>query len=335
MIKLVKKIIPYTIFLIILTGCSLHSNNNKVSTSTNSESSKPSDIKTDNMNYNPKSIITNNNTTDNNTKPTNPTPSSAQDSAFSLPEDNKPTKVLEPTYHDILGKSNKYGPKDLDNWKKWKDQILDLAKANKNDVFINGFTDKKEVSLTFDDGPDGTVTPKILDILKANKVNASFFFIGENVKNFPQVVKRTYNEGNLVLNHSYTHPELSKKNNAEIDKELCQTENSIFSLIGKRPAIIRPPYGDLSQAAVDEIKKNNYKMIIWSIDTFDWSQKEKANIINNVISNVRPGDIILMHSNGDKKTTAEALPEIIKQLKENGYDMVTVDKLLKIPAYKD
>lgn len=311
MIKLAKKIIPYTICLFIFTGCGLNSNNNKVSTSNDSDNSKSRNIKSDNINDTTKSIINNNDTTDNNAKPS------------------------EQSYHDILGKTNKYGPKEIASAEKWKKQILDLAKANRNDVFINGFTNKKEVALTFDDGPDGTVTPKILDVLKENSVNASFFFIGENVKNFPQVVKRTYNEGNLVLNHSYTHPEFSKKNNAEIDKEMEQTENSIFSLIGKRPAIIRPPYGDLSQAAVDEIKKNNYKMIIWSIDTFDWSQKEKANIINNIISNVRPEDIILMHSNGDKKTTAEALPEIIKQLRDNGYTMVTVDKLLNIPAYKN
>lgn len=120
----------------------------------------------------------------------------------------------------------------------------------------------------------------------------------------------------------------------EIDREIKISEDKIFSIINIRPAIIRPPYGALSQSSINEIVKNNYKIVIWSIDTLDWSQKESINIAKNVLDNARDGDIILMHSNSDKKTTLEALPAIIKGLKHNGYSIVTLSELLNIKAYQ-
>lgn len=221
--------------------------------------------------------------------------------------------------------------KDMSIWRK---DIVELAKKNKNSVFINGFAEKKQVALTFDDGPDGVITPKILDVLKEKNVKASFFFIGKSVSLFPEVVKRAYKDGNLVLNHSLTHADLSNKNAKDIQGEIKGTEDKIFSLINKRPAIIRPPYGALTQNSIDEIEKTNYKMVIWSIDTLDWSQKESSNITNNVLNNVRNGDIILMHSNGDKKATLEALPAIIEGLEKKGYKIVTLDELLNITPYQ-
>ncbi|HEY5563487.1 MAG TPA: polysaccharide deacetylase family protein [Clostridiaceae bacterium] len=154
------------------------------------------------------------------------------------------------------------------------------------------------------------------------------------MSSYPNVVKRAYNEGNLVLNHSLTHTDLSNKTEVEIDREIKISEDKIFSIINIRPAIIRPPYGALSQSSINEIVKNNYKIVIWSIDTLDWSQKESINIAKNVLDNARDGDIILMHSNSDKKTTLEALPAIIKGLKHNGYSIVTLSELLNIKAYQ-
>ena len=214
------------------------------------------------------------------------------------------------------------------------EDIIKVAKQYPNDVFLNGDTHKKQVALTFDDGPDGKITPKILDILKQNNVKGNFFFIGENVAKFPKVVKRADKEGNLVLNHSYNHPDFKKENNEEIKNQILKTENVIYKIIGKKPAIIRPPYGDVDGRIVSTILQTDDKIAIWSIDTLDWSQKEKDNIVKNVLDNLRPGDIILMHSNGDKAATAEALPIIIKGIKEKGYEIVTLDKMLNIKAYR-
>lgn len=249
----------------------------------------------------------------------------------------KPAPVIRPKQiivYDILGKSNKLGPKTWKNMQDWRTSIVQVAKANPDMVFINGQPEEKICALTFDDGPDDVIMPKILDVLKKNNVNASFFLIGNKVKRLSSVVKAASDDGNLVLSHSYSHPELSKLTKEDIKKQIELTENSIYEVTGKRPKIIRPPYGDLNDTVISAAKDEGYKMVIWSIDTLDWSQKEKSNIIKNVEDNIRPGEIILMHCDGDKEATLAALPQIIKDLKGKGYKFVTLDKLLKIDAYK-
>lgn len=248
------------------------------------------------------------------------------------PQDSKEKKGF--TFYNILGKSNKLTKKEEINMMKWRQDIVNMAKNNSDRIYINGDTQEKVVALTFDDGPDSKITPQILDILKANNIHASFFFIGERAKVLPSVVKRVYSEGNLVLNHSFSHPDLSKKNLAEIKTQINSTQNIINDIIGKKPAIIRPPYGAVNDAVLKEVNAQDLKIAIWSIDTLDWSQKEKSNIVKNVVDNVRPGEIILMHSNDDKAATAEALPELITKLKEKGYRFVDLGELLNISPYK-
>jgi Predicted xylanase/chitin deacetylase len=240
----------------------------------------------------------------------------------------------EKVIYDIKGSSKNLTEKEKSAQKKWMEDIIKVAKQYPNDAFVNGDINKKNVALTFDDGPDGRITAKILDILKQNNVKGNFFFIGENVSKFPGVVRRADKEGNLILNHSYDHPDFKQKNNEEIKNQILKTENIIYKTIGKKPAIIRPPYGDVDERVVSSILQTGDKITIWSIDTLDWSQKEKDNIVKNVLDNLRPGDIVLMHSNGDKAATAEALPIIIKGIKEKGYEIVTLDKMLNIKAYK-
>jgi peptidoglycan/xylan/chitin deacetylase (PgdA/CDA1 family) len=238
------------------------------------------------------------------------------------------------TAMEILGKSKNLTAKQQDSMDKWRTDIVDLAGKNEGKIFINGASDSKQVALTFDDGPDGSVTPEILDILKSRNVNASFFFIGNNVNQYPEVVRRAYSEGNLVLNHSMGHHEFTRLTHEQMMKEVTDNEDTIYSIIGKRPAIIRPPYGSVSQEELDLLNSSGCKVVIWSIDTLDWSQMESSNIERNVLDNVRNGDIILMHSNSDKQATAEALPDIIDGLQAKGYTIVTLDKLLGVEAYR-
>ncbi|HEY8804097.1 MAG TPA: polysaccharide deacetylase family protein, partial [Clostridium sp.] len=148
------------------------------------------------------------------------------------------------------------------------------------------------------------------------------------------IIKQAYADGDVIANHSWSHKDFTTINAAEINNEVTLTENEINKVIGKRSALIRPPYGDINDAVQNTLTALNYKSIIWSIDTLDWEQREVDNIVKNVVNNVRPGDIILMHCNEDKKVTTEALPQIISKLKEMGYSFVTVDKLLDLSAYK-
>ncbi|MEW8957032.1 polysaccharide deacetylase family protein [Clostridium sp.] len=236
------------------------------------------------------------------------------------------------SYYPILGESSNLSEASKDSMDIWRKYIVDLANKNKDLIFINGPENSRNVALTFDDGPDNKVTPKVLDILKNKGVNASFFFLGDNIDKYPEIALRTFEEGNLVLNHSTTHKDLSKLSKEDFAKEVDTTDDKIKNLIGKTPNIIRPPYGAISN--LDEYKERNLKIALWSIDTLDWSKRDKDNILSNVTDNIRPGDIILMHTSLDTEATAEALPLIIDYLKENNFNIVTLDKLLGIPPYK-
>jgi len=195
--------------------------------------------------------------------------------------------------------------------------------------------EEKILALTFDDGPDGLITPKILDILKSYGESANFFFVGKSVQAFPEVVKRAYNEGHLILNHTYTHPEFNNKGFRFVDDEISMTEEAIKNVIGKVPSLVRPPYGIVTDTVLKVAMANDDKLVIWSTDTYDWSQKDDLHITQNVLDNVRPGEIVLMHSNSDKTQTAKALPKIIEGLHAKGYKIVTLDYLLSTKAYKN
>ncbi|SDT39001.1 polysaccharide deacetylase family sporulation protein PdaB [Paenibacillaceae bacterium GAS479] len=234
---------------------------------------------------------------------------------------------------DIVGKSNALSSKAWTTMLDWRKRTKAFAKAHKNNVFLNG-PNEKMVALTFDDGPDNQTTPAILDSLDKHKVKGSFFFIGKQVKQYPDVVKRAYENGHLVLSHSYNHVDLTKKNSDQIHSELKETEDAIKEIIGKTPAMLRTPYGETDDKVVSAAKQDGYSIVLWSIDTLDWSQKEKDNIVNNVVSNVRNGDIILMHSTKEQSETVKALPYIIEALQKDGYKIVDLETLLGIQAYK-
>lgn len=236
--------------------------------------------------------------------------------------------------YDILGTSTR--PKIYPNaaMTKWKKAVENLAKKYPSDVYINGQAENKVVALTFDDGPDSVNTPKIIKVLRKNNVQGTFFCIGEQIEACKSIIKQAYDDGDLIANHSWSHKDFTTISESEIKNEVTLTENEINKVIGKRPALIRPPYGDINEVAQNSLTALNYKSIIWSTDTLDWEQREVSNIVKNVVNNVRPGEIILMHCNEDKKATTEALPQIISKLKQMGYSFVTVDKLLNVSAYK-
>ncbi|MBP1864688.1 peptidoglycan/xylan/chitin deacetylase (PgdA/CDA1 family) [Clostridium tetanomorphum] len=236
--------------------------------------------------------------------------------------------------YNILGKSNKLTDSQWNSMQHWRSNAVKLANENKDEVYINGYNNEKMVALTFDDGPDYTITPKIGEVLKENNVKGNFFFIGEQVAEKSNIVKKIYEDGNLVLSHSYNHIELNKLSEEEIKKQVTMGEKEIFKVIGKRPKFIRPPYGAIDNKVINILEQNEEKIILWSIDTLDWSQKDERNIVKNIMENLRPGEIVLMHSNEDKEITLKALPNIIKTIKEKGYKIVTLDKLLKTEAYK-
>lgn len=252
-------------------------------------------------------------------------------------KNSEPSKLIPKifdTIYPILGKSKNLTEKQISAMDDWRLSSEKYAHKYKNKFFLNGYTFDKKIALTFDDGPDMTYTPQIINILKENNIKGNFFFLGKNAVSYPSVVKNAFNNGNLVLSHTYNHLELTKQTATNIQSEIINTENQIFKIIGKRPAIIRPPYGDVNDEVISTIINSGSVISLWSIDTLDWSQRESVNIIDNVVNNVRPGDVILMHSTENGIATPKALKELIPKLKDLGYSFTTLDELYNSNAYK-
>jgi peptidoglycan/xylan/chitin deacetylase (PgdA/CDA1 family) len=246
--------------------------------------------------------------------------------------DNSPgeeTRVL-----DILGNSDNLSPQEWTAMQAWRKNVQQMASENAASLFLNGSSPKAQVALTFDDGPDEEFTARVLDVLKQYNVPATFFFKGNQLDRYASVAKRAYEEGNLIASHAYSHQELDKMSAPDIEKEIVASDKAFERVLGVQPAMIRPPFGAINQDVLEVCSNNQEKVILWSIDTLDWSQPEPDHIAQNVLRNVRPGDIILMHSCKDREATVQALPQIIVGLQQKGYELVDLSKLLKIPAYK-
>jgi peptidoglycan-N-acetylglucosamine deacetylase len=242
-----------------------------------------------------------------------------------------PSKAEEKYILDIKGTSEMLSETAWANMLKSRQDMKSLAEEHEGTVFLNG-SNQRMVALTFDDGPDEEITSGIIDVLKTYHVRGSFFFVGEKVRQNQDVVKKAYQAGNLVLSHSYYHNDLSKKGMVEINNDLRMSSKAIEDVIGKTPVFFRPPYGATNEHVIAAAKEQNLKIVLWSIDTLDWSQKDSNNINKNVLMNVRNGDIILFHSDEDKEETLKALPSIISGLQEKGFQIVTIDKLLDVKA---
>lgn len=242
--------------------------------------------------------------------------------------------AVYPVYN-ILGSTDKIGKNQMEGINFWRRQVVQFARKHPSEVFINGLTNEKKVSITFDDGPDSTITPAILDLFKRNNIKANFFFLGTQVDFFPNVVRKAYDEGHVILNHSLNHPYLTHLDPQAVKSQVILAEDRIKRIIGKKPAIVRPPYGDVNDKVLSAIRETNNKVIIWSIDSMDWVRAiDTKNVVENVLNNVRPGDVILMHSGVNQNTALKALPDIIKGLKESSYGIVGLGELLNMNPYK-
>lgn len=185
---------------------------------------------------------------------------------------------------------------------------------------------KKMVALTFDDGP-GPYTNRLLNALQANGAKATFFMVGQNVPHYKNTVKRMASMGCELGAHSYDHPAFTRLSIAQMRSQVSRTGNAIYNACGRRPTVFRLPYGDgASNSTV--LSTLGLPSIYWSVDTRDWANTGSSqHTVNEVLNNVRNGDIILMHD--IHNATVNAAERIIPALKSRGYQMVTVSQLAK------
>ncbi|CAI6053702.1 Peptidoglycan-N-acetylglucosamine deacetylase [Paenibacillus sp. JJ-100] len=206
------------------------------------------------------------------------------------------------------------------------------------DTFKTNGPSTKQVALTFDDVPDPRFTPQVLDILKKYKVHATFFVVGSRAEKHPQLVKRMVREGHVVGNHSYNHPEFSKLSMTAFRRQILHTGDIINRLTGYTPKMIRPPYGDINEEQLRWAARQHYSIVNWNVDSLDWKGLSKEEVKQNILSAVKPGSIVLQHAGGgtgsNLQGTIDALPEVIEELRNRGYELVTLDKMLKLPKEK-
>ena len=197
-----------------------------------------------------------------------------------------------------------------------------------------GNTNEKLLALTFDDGPDEDFTPQILDILKKYNVKATFYVIGEKVQYNKKIIKREFEEGHEIGNHTYTHINVSKNGYNRINKEIGDTQSEIKSVTGVYPKTFRPPYRAISKDMCEIIKQKNMSIVLWSyVDARDWQSPGVSSIVKSIESGIQNGCIILLHDynklRNPKSQTVEALDIIIPDLLEKGYKFVTISELIE------
>lgn len=194
-------------------------------------------------------------------------------------------------------------------------------------VFSQGQAGNGYVSLTFDDGPDPVLTPQILDILADNDIRATFFVVGKNAEQYPALIDRIISEGHEIGNHTYSHAYLGSAGKTITHSEISACDDKIFEHSEYCVRLFRPPGGIMSREISNVCREYGYDVVLWSIDTRDWTGRSAAEIVNEVYNNIRDGAIILMHD-GVRGHTAEALEEIIPELRSRGYEFVIASKLI-------
>jgi peptidoglycan/xylan/chitin deacetylase (PgdA/CDA1 family) len=215
-----------------------------------------------------------------------------------------------------------------------ENELAPVAARFPGTFFYKGQPNGLSVALTFDDGPDRIETNAMLDVLKRYQVPATFFLLGRNMPGNGDVVERIVAEGHTVANHSTTHPDLRRLTAEQVQNEMLTLENQIYEITGLRTALMRPPYGFVTDENIRQLQDLGYKIIKWTVDTNDWRDMDIDKVLINTMPNIRDGSIILMHDYLSQSVTKEVLPEIIHSLRSQGYTFVTVDELLGISPYK-
>lgn len=192
-----------------------------------------------------------------------------------------------------------------------------------NSVHVDGAF----IALTFDDGPNAILTPKLLDLLAARHLKATFFVVGQNAADHPDILKRAVREGHEIANHSWSHPNLGKMSDEAVRRELQKTDDAIATAIGKRPTLLRPPYGSITARQKKWIHEEfGYRIIIWDVDPLDWKRPGPSVVTARILKETHAGSIVLAHD--IHAPTIEAMPKTFDQLIEKGFKSVTVTELL-------
>ncbi|MFC2947727.1 polysaccharide deacetylase family protein [Virgibacillus sediminis] len=213
------------------------------------------------------------------------------------------------------------------NWI-YPEQIINVP--IKNGMTYMGNPDNKRIALTFDDGPEDIYTPQILEILKQKGVKATFFVVGERAQKYAEQLRQIYQEGHAIGNHTWDHPHLPELTDQQFNENIESTSAEIEEILGFKPDLFRPPFGEIEDQQVEMLNRQGYRSIMWTADTKDWSGVTAEEIVSRVKQDASPGVIVLQHNYhaSGQFETVEALPQIIDELRAQGYEFVTIPTLL-------
>lgn len=201
-------------------------------------------------------------------------------------------------------------------------------------VLCSGITDKKEIAITFDDGPNNSFTNEILSTLDAYEAKATFFVIGKNIPGNEDIIKNIFSKGHTIGNHTFSHSYfIDFKNTAFFVEEIKKTSELIVKITGKSMRLFRPPYGVTTPPIAKATKALNYDVIGWNIRSLDTTKDSAETIIKRFIRQIKPGSIVLFHDTSIK--TNIVLKNVLEYLKQNGIRIVSVSDILNIRAYND
>ena len=202
-------------------------------------------------------------------------------------------------------------------------------------TFIGNPRQKRQIALTFDDGPNDPHTFRLLEVLENAGVKATFFMMGKYVDRRPDIARAVVDAGHAVGNHTYSHPNLIFRSRWQLQDEISRCDRALADAIGdRRTKLFRPPFGGRRPATLRAIRQMGFTPVMWSVTAFDWSAKSADSIERNVTRRVHGGDVVLLHDGGhlsfgtDRSFTVQATARLIERHKGEGYEFKTIPEMM-------
>ena len=202
-------------------------------------------------------------------------------------------------------------------------------------TFVGAPPGRKQIALTYDDGPNDPHTLRLLEVLEKDGVHATFFLIGRYVQRRPDIVRDLLKAGHAIGNHTFTHPHLIVSSAVETRIQLEECQRSVEEATGQQPMLFRPPYGGRRPQTLRIARSLGLKPIMWNVTSYDWSMPPAAKIVRTCTRQMHGGDIILMHDGdhenfgADRWQTVIATHLLIEAWREKGYEFVTVPEMME------
>jgi peptidoglycan/xylan/chitin deacetylase (PgdA/CDA1 family) len=200
-------------------------------------------------------------------------------------------------------------------------------------TFAGGIRGSKQIALTYDDGPNDPHTLKLLDVLAKHRVRATFFMIGRYVQQRPDIARAVAHAGHVIGNHTFTHPLLIFKSEAQTRTELVDCHQALQDAIGDHSNLFRPPWGGRRPATFEIVHELGLQPVMWNVTGYDWNAPPAAVIEKKVVHQMRGGDVILLHDGShramgsDRAQTVIATDNLIRRYRDQGHEFVTVEEI--------